>query len=307
MDSGTINEIIDLYSKEFSLRQIEETIHHKYGREAIRRALKKSGVMLRGIGMRYKDFKEFNEKERVIFAELLGYFYGDGSLCKESKSNFYQCCLFFSLNEKDLVERVVNITRILFYFTPKVYKTKSLYIIRFKRNFAKYLYKIGYPLGKKSVLNPNIPLKILKTNLMKSGFICGFFNAEATINRTLSVQQSVRSNLPKKTIKKIKRSNEVYMLHKQSCYLIRWGKVKDLLKEEIIEKSNILLGIKYLLENFKIRSTIYTVRLYIGKEDKTSIHYELQINPKDLIKIKKLNMLSCIKKTDRLNILLTQR
>ena len=65
-----------------------------------------------------------------------------------------------------------------------------------------------------------------------------------------------------------------------------------------------LIDLKMLLNTFKIQSTIYPIRLYIGKDDKTSIHFELQISPKFINNIKELEMLSCKKKLDKLNKIL---
>lgn len=301
MDAQTKREIAELYKKEFSIYQIEKLIEHRYRREAIRMALKRQGISLRGRNARYCAPEQFDGGDAADFAELLGYFYGDGSLCRDGGKDSYQCCIFFSLNEADLVDRVIDITKRLFEFTPKHYKGRHVYTLKFKRSFAKYLYDIGYPLGKKSVLNPALPGNILQTDPMKKSFVRGFFNAEATINKTLCVQQSIRINMPEKVITKLKEENPSYMLNKQECYFIRWGKVKGLLTEEIKARANILLGIIAVLESWNVRSFIYPVRLYIGKNNKTSMHCELQVSPKDLEKIKRLNLLSCEKKVDKLN------
>jgi len=305
MDEKTINLIISLYKKGFSIRDIEQKINGDYHRESIRENLKKRGLILRGTGMRYKDYKQFSSEEEALFAELLGYFYGDGSLhkFKNTSRGLYDCHLFFSLNEKDIVKRVTYITKSLFGFEPRIQGKKGVYALKLKRSFAKYLASIGYPAGKKSILNPNFPLKLLKNNLMKRHFICGFLNAEATVNKTIAVQQSVRIDLPLKIIELLKKENKSYKMKNLECFFIKFSKVKPLINSNIKE-SNMLLDLKKLLNDFEIQSTIYPVRLYLGCNNKASIHFELQIKPQFIKKIKDFNMLSCNKKADRLNKLL---
>jgi hypothetical protein len=304
MDKETINQIIRLYKKGFSIRKIEKIISGKYHKESIRENLKRSGMILRGIGIIYKNYGQFSSEENDLFAELLGYLYGDGSLhkYKNTSHGIYDCHLAFSLNEADLVKRIVKITNNLFKFIPKVIRKKSIYLIKFRRSFAKYLANIGYPIGKKSILNPNFPLEILKYDSMKRHFICGFLNAEATVNETITVQQSVRINLPLGIINFLKKKNKPYKMNDLECYFIKFSKIKSLNLN--IQESKMLLDLKKLLNEFGIQSAIYPIRLYIGRKNKTSIHFELHISPKFIRKIKDFNMLSCTKKVEKLNKLL---
>jgi len=308
MDNSTKEEVISLYKKGHSIRQISKLIDFKYKREAIRECLKMSKIMMRGKGIIYKNYKDLTLKEGALFSELLGYFYGDGSLhkYKDPSHGIYDCNLTFSLNENDLVERVVYITKRLFEFIPKVIKKKnSFYVIKFRRSFAKYLKETGYPSGKKSEINPHLPMEILKNDLMKKHFVCGFLNAECTVNKTVSVQQSVRIKLPKELINALKQGRKAYQMGKTECYFVKWSEAKSLL-DSGIPKSNALTDLNELLSYFKINSKIYPVRVYIGKKDKIGVHYELQILHESIKKIKDFNMLSCTKKVEKLNNLLRE-
>ena|SRR3989338_1458381 len=114
MDKKITLRIIALYNKGNSLRKIAKQI--PYGRETIRKELKKEKIILQNRGINYKDYRNFTNKEGLLFAELLGYFYGDGSLSKDKNPNhhFYDCTLAFSHDEYDLVKKVNNITQVLF-------------------------------------------------------------------------------------------------------------------------------------------------------------------------------------------------
>jgi len=308
MDNPTKKEIINFYKKGNSIRQISGLIGQKFKREAIRECLKTSKIMMRGRGIVYKNYKTLNAKENALLSELLGYFYGDGSLhkYKDPSHGIYDCNLTFSLNENDLVERVIYITKQLFGFVPKVIKKKnSFYLIKFRRSFAKYLKETGYPAGKKSEINPHFPMKILKNDLMKQHFICGFLNAESTVNKTISVQQSVRIKLPEEIINTLKQGRKSYQMGKTECYFIKWSEVKGIL-DSGIPISNALNDLNELLSYFKINSKIYPVRLYIGKKNKAGVHYELQVLHGFIKKIKDFNMLSCTKKVEKLNNLLRE-
>ncbi|MFH1210525.1 MAG: hypothetical protein V1645_01285, partial [archaeon] len=112
MNNETKKRVVQLYNEEYSIRAISELINKNYGRECIRKELKKVGVILRGRGMVYKNYKDLVSNELQQFAELLGYLYGDGSLSndKNARQETYRACLTFSLNERDLVLRIVEIT-----------------------------------------------------------------------------------------------------------------------------------------------------------------------------------------------------
>lgn len=309
MEDELKKEVIRLYSQGCSVRKVYELIKRSYSREGVRKELKKLGV-LRGRGVVYKDLKSFTPKESQQFAEILGYFYGDGSLSlnkgKNLRQGLYKAYLTFALNEKDVVSRIVKITSDLFNFKPIVLKKESTYIINFRSTFAKYLSRIGYPHGKKSEINPHIPLKLLSTSGMKRSFVCGFLNAEASVHKTIAVQQSVRVSLDKEQIDLFKKENKSYFMKRQECYFIGWGKIRDKVVLKDFEQSNILLDLKSILDEFGIDSKVYPVRMYIGKNDKTSIHFELRITLKYIRLVKEAGMISCNKKIDHIYHLLQE-
>jgi hypothetical protein len=305
VDDKTKSLVIELYKENNSIRKIKQIIKNKYGYESIRKELKKSGANLRGRGARYQDYMMFEPDNSALFAELLGYFYGDGSLhkYKDSSHGCYCCYLAFSRDEQDLVSKVICITEKLFNFKPRVLIKKSNYLIVFRQSFAKYLHNIGYPAGKKSQINPNLPLNILTTHSMKQGFIRGFLNAEASVNNSVSVQQSVRIKLSQKVLSNINLKNNSYLLGKTKCYLVRWSAVKDLNCFKTLPKSNILSDLSKLLNTLNIKSKLYFIRIYIGKCDTTSVHIELRIYPKFIKEIINLNLISCDKKLKKLKSL----
>ncbi len=304
MDEKTKILIVKLYNGGFAIRKIKEEINSKYGYETIRKELKKAGVVLRGRGMVYKSHKEFTPEESLLFAELLGYLYGDGHLHKLKKSDhgIYDCAITFSSNEQDLIERVVFITESLFQYKPRIVRRGNFCTIKLRRSWGKYLAGLGYPIGKKSAINPNLPLCILKTNAMKRGFICGFFNAEASINKSVSVQQSVRIDLPEKTIQDLKKGGRAYcMNNKFVCYFISWSKAKNIVP---VKDSNMLLDLKTMLSDLGIKTNIYPVRLYIGSKDQASIHFELRIFLRFIRRFKRLQLLSQKEKVNKLDVIL---
>lgn len=311
MDEILSKRIVKLYKEGFTIRQIVRLISRKYGREIVRKELKKCGVILRGRGAVYKNYRDFTPKGANLFTEFLGYLYGDGSLhkYKNTRHGKFDCRLYFALDEADLVEKVSALIRYLFQFTPKVMKGKSNYDIKFKKSFAKYLYLIGYPAGKKSIINPSLPTSILTSLEFKKSFIRGFLNAEASINntlRTIVVQQSVRMAVPKEIVKKLCQNSRSYSGIHSSYSFVNWVRAKEILNTNNInlKNSNILLGIKHLLSDLKIHAKIYPVRLYIGKDGNISVHYELHIAPQHLAKVTALNIITCKKKQQKLNMLL---
>ncbi len=305
MDKVNKENIIKLYGQGYSIRKVSELIGFAYQRESIRKILKQENVPLRGRGAVYKHYSKFTKEESALFAEFLGYFYGDGCLYKYKCTSYggYGCTLAFSLKEGDLVKRVVYITQKLFQFTPRVSKTKSNHMILFRKTLGRYLYDVGYPAGKKSLINPKIPANMLKNKIMKKHFICGFLNAEATVNQTIAAQQSVRVNLPKPIIEELKQENgRAYLRNsKCPCYFIKWSKIKNKIN---VKESNILCDLKELLSDLGISSAVYPIRLYIGKNDKTSVHYELYINRRSLKLAKETGIISQESKLNKLNQIL---
>jgi hypothetical protein len=304
MEPGLCKQVLKLYNQGRTIRQIVELIDFEYGRESIRRELKRLNAQMRGRATTYQSVKDFPEQKICLFAELLGYIYGDGHLHKRKDSGVYECKLAFALNEKDLVERVIQITEKLFSFRPKVIKTEFNYIIRFRKSFAKYLSKLNYPVGKKSLINPKIPFEIFKDKNAIRYFIRGFLNAEASINRTVSVQQSVQVVMPDKIINSIKNIKSAYKMRKFFCYFISWGIAREYLCPSYTNCSNMLMDLKTALSKFDISSNVYPVRVYIGKNDSVSIHHELRIVSKDFKKVEKLKIVTCKKKLEKLHALM---
>ena len=136
---------------------------------------------------------------------------------------------------------------------------------------------------------------------MKQQFICGFFNAEAAINKTISVQQSVRIELPKEERNQIIKQSKAYQMKDRMCYFIKWSKARDIIRFSQRKESNILKGIKELLESLEINSKIYPIRVYLGVN--CGMHYELVIPPRYLKQAKDLKLISCKKKVYKLDSL----
>lgn len=304
MDSLIKEEISTLYKEGLSIRKIERAINYRYRRESIRMELKKAGVPMRGRFITYKNLDFFNSDERLLFAEFLGYLYGDGSLHKNKNPShgLYDCVITFSLDEGDLVNRVIFIVKKLFSFNPKVIRNRddNTYSIKFRRSFAKYISLLGYPAGKKSINNPLILNSIFHNSEMEKSFIKGFLNAEATINRALSVQQSVGMTLSRRKIDKLKSLARNGMSKGNLYSFVRWKKAKKVISTHY-KDSNILLGLKNMLSKVGINVKIYPVRVYIGKNDKISIHLELKVRKEDLNKIRDFNLLSCKDKLKKLD------
>lgn len=300
MDKVNKEAIIKLYGEGYSIRKVSGLIGFSYQRESIRKVLKQENIPIRGRGVVYKHYLKFTGEESALFAEFLGYFYGDGHIHKyvDPGHGLYECLLCFSLNERDIVKRVVYITGRLFNFKPRVVKQEGRYLIKFRRSLAKYLYNFGYPVGKKSLINPRLPLDKLRNKLMKKHFICGFLNAEASINKTVCVQQSIRIKIPKDKLEALKERHQPYFMRGRRCYFIKWSDVKTFI--DLSETSNVLCDLSKLLADFKIPSRIYPIRLYIGKNDTSSIHFELTMPPRYIKNIKEQGMLSCDKKLKKL-------
>jgi len=305
MDDKTKAFVIHAYKDGASARQIAAQMKGIYGRETIRKELRKAGVGMRGRSAQYKHPDALTYSESQDFAEFLGCLYGDGHVSKNTNpsSGLYDCKLVFSANEEDLVTRACAISQNLFGFKPRVIVKPGYNILKFRRSFAKHVASIGYPVGKKSVLNPHLPN--LSNRAMKIAFLRGFLNAEASINQTISVQQSVRQEPPQEIIARLKQRGKLTFLRTQPCYFISWKKSKGLL-ERHMRSSNILAGVQSLLTELEIPSTIYPVRVYIGKNDIVSIHYELQISPKAIKRAHALGLISCVKKVAKLHTLLRQ-
>ena len=143
---------------------------------------------------------------------------------------------------------------------------------------------------------------MLRDDYSKIGFIRGFLNAEAGLNKTITVQQSVRINLSSDKIKELILGKTPYDMAGRECYFIPWSVAKKIIPSNEIKYPNLLNGLNKLLSEFGIQSRVYPIRLYIGK--KIGIHFELSISQKHLNKIKSFNMLSCNKKVDKLNKIL---
>lgn len=296
MKAGALCRIIQLYEQGISIRKIPVYIENKYRREKIRQELKSAGVRIRGKITVYPSLSEFNDHELVLLAELLGCFYGDGHVHKnkDPSHGIYDAFLTFASNEKDLIKRAISLTENLFKFTPKVMKKTGYSKLKFRRTFAKYLFNLGYPIGKKSVVNPKLPMQLLNTKTKKAAFIRGFFNAEASINETVFVQQSVRIILPQHIVQELKSVGKKTHIKKIECYFVRWSKASSILNSKY--QSNVLIDLRSLLRCFKIKSVIYPVRIYIGREDKTSIHFELRIPRKFIKMLVWHNLITCKKK-----------
>jgi len=302
MKSEHINSIIHYYNLGYSLRKIQQFVPYK--RETIRQKLKKEKINLRGRGIIYKDPSLFSSNEKKLLAELLGYLYGDGSLhkYKDTCHGCYECILTFCWNESDLVKTVQSITNILFKSPIHIKQKKGIFIIKFQRSLAKYFHSIGYPAGKKSMVNPFLPT--LENKNLKISFLRGFFNAEATVNKAFSVQQSVRLDSTSHIRQLLKKYGKPYNINERRYYILKGRTALNFIKKEELPPSNVLKGIQSLLCDLKIPSTIYIIRLYMGKH--ISVHYELRISPSYRDMIKKLHLISCEKKLSKLNTLLQE-
>lgn len=307
MDVLTRTTVIGAYKSGHSARKIAELLGYAYARETVRKELRKAGVAMRGRNAQYARIEEMSPADAERCAELLGYLYGDGCVSKNKNSSYglYDCKLVFAADELDLVSRVSAITRKLFGFSPKIKARDGYFVLKFLRSFAKHIAAMGYPVGKKSVLNPYLPFALLQTDSAKRGFLRGFFNAEASVGKTLSVQQSVRQQVPARVVRGLKAGAKVSVIGKNACWFIRWRSCKDLLGK-YQSQSNVLTGVQTLLQEVGISSVIYPVRVYVGKNDIVSIHYELCVPPKAIKRALSLSLISCAKKVTRLRALLRQ-
>ncbi len=306
MDAVIGQKIVNLYNKGYTIRQIAQSGNIPYKREQVRKELKSAGVPLRGRATTYPHYLSFTVDEQALLAELLGYLYGDGSVHKNknTRSGLYDCNLAFSIDEEDLVICVSSIIKSLFGYRPTIRKKKDIYLIKFRRSVAKYIHSIGYPAGKKSVLNPKLPKHILSTCETQQSFIRGFLNAEASINKSVFVHQSVRLAISEKNVKSLKAKGKICLIKGHRRYFVRWSDAKQVLNSHKLPKSNILLGIQYLLKQADISSTVYPIRVYIGKN--TALHYELWVSKRDLRKVMEHRLLTSKKKFHVLSTLLRE-
>jgi hypothetical protein len=307
VDLETKALIAKYYLKGISVRRIAELINYDYGKETIRKELNRAGANMRGRSTSYKNRSEFCLQEAAQFSELLGYLYGDDHITKNKNTSHggYDCILTFALNEEDLIRRAEFITSNLFGFKPRRIIKAGYCSLKFRRSFAKYLHHIGYPAGKKSVMNPRLPLHLFDSPTLKRGFLRGFLNAEAGINQTIAVHQSVRIRLPGCAIEKLCTIGTKTVIRGHPCCFVRWSNAKNVVGSLQV-KSNILLGVQQLLLDLGIKSVIYPIRIYLGNNGITSVHFELHILPKFIKQVKMLNLISCEKKLKKISLLLRQ-
>ena len=307
MDAADRDMLVDLYEMGMPIREIVDVMGGACGRDKATEALKEAGVRMRGSGTRYADPSSFCGEDAELFAELLGYLYGDGHISKvmDSKNGRYESLIAFSLDEDDLVERVRFIVYRLFGFHPRVITMPDHYRVRLRRGLARRLYEFGFPVGKKSLLNPSILLKFLSGGLMGAAFLRGFFNAEASVNKTVSVHQSVRFFPDDRVRHKVIALGKPYAMKNTSYRTCAWTEVKHLLEDELVS-SNILLGVKELLSRLGVSSRIYPVRVHISGQKRFSVHYELRILTKCLKRVADSGLLSSRKKTRKLSHILAR-
>jgi len=219
---------------------------------------------------------------------------GDGSISKRKDAR-YDCVLSFALREKNFVDAVRDIVKQLFGYDPKVVVNHSWYTIVMRRSIARYLHEqCGYPTGKKSVGNPNIPDWIMRADsFVKIAFVRGFLNAEASIDDCVKIPQSVRIFPPEHVQDKLKRASNFHDAASFKYYSLRGNKAKYILGKRYLRQSNILLDLQKLLYEFQISSKINLNRVWMSpRSNCVSLHYELYI-PKRMIKhLKRFNMLT---------------
>lgn len=306
MDLATRQQATELYHQGHTIREVA-TLLGNYKRESVREALHLEHANLRGRGVKYKPPKEMTDHEKEQFAELLGYMYGDGDIskCKVGKSEEYNCRITFATNEIDLVQRVATITQNLFGFVPTHQKGIGCVTLRLRRSLGRYFYSFGYPVGKKSLLNPLLPLHFLHTNRMKIAFLRGFLNAEASVNKTVFIHQSTRISLAEREVTLLQHKDYKVVLNGNSCYFIPWKKALPLIGQPS-RTPNILTGVQLLLKTLQIHSRIYPIRLYIGHKGVTSIHFELRIPGQYIKRVAELQLLTCVKKQQKLKSILRE-
>lgn len=279
-------KIISLYNSGLNIRQIAEIVGR--GRETVRVMLKRHNIRMRFRGIKYDPLPSYHHEKKVLLAELFGYLMGDGSVSKR-KDRRFDCIISFSLEEKNFVDVVKNIVNQLFGYVPKSMVDRTWYRVTLRRSIARYLHEeCGYPLGKKSVVNPNIPQWILEADqLVKTAFIRGFLNAEASINDCVKVSQSVRIFLPRDVQYQLEQMANIrdasFKYHS-----LRWRKAKSIVKE-YVRPSNILLDLQKLLLELQINSKIYSNRIWMSsRSGSVSIHYELYMQRKMLERLREL-------------------
>jgi hypothetical protein len=304
VNSQTKERIITLYNQGYSVRKISHTIEGIYQRERIREVLHENNVSLRGVSTQYKKLSELTEEEIECLMELLGCMYGDGSLSNThgKGTSYFEAALVFAFDQADLVRRTQLITKRLYNKEQRVEEKDGAYNIHFKPTIAKEFAKLGFPRGKKSKQNVHLPLQFLSTKRRKIAFVRGFLNAEATINDTVSVQQSVRIIVEPELRELLKSIGKKYVYPKNSyvCWYVKWSEAKQHVE---CPQSNILIDLQTLLSDAGVHSAIYPVRVYIGQSGVISVHFELQILRQYLKRASDLQLVTCKKKQEKLNSL----
>lgn len=286
-------DMVALYNDGLNIQQIAKIAGR--GRETVRVILKRHGTKMRFRGVKYDPISVYSHERKQQLAELFGYLMGDGSISKR-KNGSYDCILALALKEKNFVNSVINITKQLFGYVPKIRAELDYgcYKIVFRRSIARYLCEqCGYPAGKKSVVNPRIPSWIMQsTYKIKAAFIRGFLNAEASVDDCVKVAQSVRISLPEDLRDQLRRIASINNEASYRYYSSRWEKAKPFVVK-YTKPSNVLLDLQKLLSEFQIGAKIYLNRVWMSsKSDGVSIHYELYIQKKMLNRLKQFNMLT---------------
>ena len=225
--------MIILYNDGLNIRQIAKIARR--GRETVRVILKRHGTKMRFRGIKYDSLLIYSHERKLLLAELFGYLMGDGSISKTTDGR-YDCVLSFALKEKNFVDAVRNIVKQLFGYVPKVVIDHSWYRIVLRRSVARYLYEqCGYPIGKKSIVNPHIPNWILQASSpVKTAFIRGFLNAEASIDDCVKVPQSVRIFLPEDVQNRLRQRSNTHDVASFKYNLLRWKEAKSIVKKEYV-------------------------------------------------------------------------
>lgn len=281
-------EIISLYNGGLNIQKIAKIA--RLGKETVRVVLKRHGVKMRFRGIKYDPLPSYPHERKLLLAELFGYLMGDGSISKR-KDRRYDCVISFALEENNFVDAVKNIVNQLFGHVPKITFDRTCYRIILRRSIARYLHEqCGYPLGKKSIVNPNIPSWIMQADQqVKTAFIRGFLNAEASVNDCVKVPQSVRIFLPRDVqyhLRQVANVHDASFKYRSLC----WGKAKPIV-EKYVRPSNILLDLQRLLSELQISSKIYFNRVWMSsKSGSVSIHFELYIQRKMLERLRELNI-----------------
>lgn len=284
-------EMIALYNGGLNIRQIAKIA--RLGRETVRVILKRHGTRMRFRGIKYDPLSIYSHERKLLLAELFGYLIGDGFI-SETTDGRYDCVLSFALKEKNFVDEVRNIVKQLFGYVPKVVVDHSWYRIVLRRSIARYLYKqCGYPIGKKSIVNPYIPDWIMQARpSVKTAFIRGFLNAEASVDNCVKVPQSVRIFLPRDVQNRLRQRSNIHGVASFKYYSLRWKEAKSIVKEEYVRPSHILLDLQKMLSEFQIDSKICFNRVWMSsRSNSISIHYELYVSKKMLERLKQFNML----------------